>query len=75
MSSVREQFQYKKQVKLYKNNIVPLYSLNSIQKKTNVFELMNKIKLEKQDKAKSYLKFYFTTALFLLFVLSFYSLY
>ena len=75
MSSVREQFQYKKQVKLYKNNIVPLYSLNSIQKKTNVFELMNKIKLEKQDKAKSYLKLYFTTALFLLFVLSFYSLY
>lgn len=76
MSSVKEHFHYKNKENLYNNNnIRSLYPLKTISKKTNIFELMSEINLEKKNKNKSILKYLSIFAGTAASVVLFYSLY
>jgi hypothetical protein len=71
MSSVSEQFQHKNQEKVYKKNITYL----NFSKKTNIYELIREVELNKKNKKKSAFKFFASTTLLMSSVILFYSLY
>lgn len=76
MSSVKERFHYKNKENLYNNNNTrSLYPLKTISKKTNIFELMSEVNLEKKNKNKSILKYLSIFAGTAASVVLFYSLY
>ena len=78
MSSAKEYLQHKNVEKVYKNNIVslhPKFHSKRVEKKTNIFKLMEEIQVEKNMLARHNIKIFFTSSILVASLALFYFFY